>query len=587
MTLTEFFVDKITGTPSDALVAFGLAHLLDTVIPEEAGDIGLTISDLGDAYRISLNQSLHEEWIREAHFVFLIQGLDTAKKNAELPQNQRVDYLQHQNNNRLYYEAVKGGKTTPEALVEMGLTPPVPDWPAWAIINQMSAVDAYNGLAELWHAHRDCFPELLHIILNLFARRPNNVAAAEAAWKRLAKEHGIDGKATAARLQVVNPGMGKGGNRSKADGLTIGGLDGFWLLEYLKYAGLFRAAVPRTVKESKDRKTYFLYPKQLRWARHTQLFPDFQSSLFGNSAIRMDILAVLRYCRVFLEQWKAGQGGGRFARARGNPGDHVAAIGVVYYKHLGSAHAAMNLSTLVLPLWLPEVNSVDQAQLFIDILNEHDGIVRGLEEKFAEEYQLLRDYRDFLSGRDLTAFFRFTRGYGGFVMRKLAARGPSPRQFSTTHLEILIMAHNDKLSPILEDPGFRRVAEAIRRSTVIPQYQKAQGRDMLYEIRYGLGDKLLRHAQYADEFAQELSRFMYDYNHENARKSETRKQQFRSNLTVEDVASIVALIDEHGAPTVANLLVAFGYARDPKLGGDADSQEMTDETKETESESLE
>lgn len=560
----ELFVDKTTGTPADTLLTFGLAHLLDRVMPLEDGGIQLRIEDMGDAYRLSLGQPLPEEWLREASFEHLFRGLDTAKKQADLPPAQRVDYLRHQENNRVYYEALTK-KLSTEELAAQGITPPVADWPGWAIVNQMSAVDAYNSLAELWYAHRDCFPALLEIIVNLFAERPNEVEAAEAAWKRLAKEHGIEGRATAARLQVVNPGMGKGGNRGKADGLTIGGLDGFWVLEYLKYAGLFQAAVPRTVKGSKDRKTYILYPRDLSWTRHRQVFPEFQRSLFGNSAIKMDVLATLGYCRVFLEQWKAGQAVGRFAHARGNPGDHVAALGVVYYKHLGSAHATMNLSTLVLPLWLPEVESVEQVQLFSELLNEHSGVVRGLPEEHSEAHQLLHDYRDFLSGRDLDAFYRFTRGYAGFVMRKLAERGPSARQFTINHLEVLIMAHNRELSPILEDPGFRHVAEAIRRSTVIPQYQRAQGRETLYEIRYGLGDKLLRHAQYADEFIRELSRFMHDYNHENARKSETRKQQFRSNLTIDDVSAIVALVDDYGSPTVANLLVAFGYARDPKL----------------------
>jgi hypothetical protein len=33
------------------------------------------------------------------------------------------------------------------------------------------------------------------------------------------------------------------------------------------------------------------------------------------------------------------------------------------------------------------------------------------------------------------------------------------------------------------------------------------------------------------------------------------------------------LIDKYKAPTVANLLVAFGYARDPKLGQKAEDEE--------------
>lgn len=580
MDYSEFYIDKSTGTPTDALIAYAWGRFLLGVIPEEAGDIGLTIADVGDAYQVSLKQPLREEWVRNAPFRYLLRALDTKTKRADtLPPAQRVDYLQHQENNRLYYEALKDRKQTPAALAEMGLTGPVPDWPAWAKINQMSAVDAYNGLIEQWYAHRDCFPDLLAIVLNLFATRPNDVAAAEAAWLRLAKAQGIDAKATAARLQVVNPGMGKGGNRSKADGLTIGGLDGFWLLEYLKYAGLFLAAIPRTVKGSKDRKTYVLYPRRLTWNRHQQVFPEFQKTLFQSTAVRMDVLAVLQYCRVFLEQWKAGQASGRFARFRGEPGNHVAAIGVIYYKHLGSAHATMNLSTLALPLWL-SVETIEQAQAFIELLEEHISVIRGLDESHADAYQLLLNYRNFLSGQDLHAFFQFTRAYSGYVMRKMAAGDFPPRRFTIPHLEVLIMAHNRHLSPILEDPGFRRIAEAIRRSTVSLQYQKSHGGDLLYEIRYGLGDKLLRHAQYADEFAAELSRFTQGYNEENARKAETRKQQRRTNITIDDLAAVVRLIDEYGAPTVANLLVAFGYARDPHTA----EREQTDEPTEPEPE---
>lgn len=126
------------------------------------------------------------------------------------------------------------------------------------------------------------------------------------------------------------------------------------------------------------------------------------------------------------------------------------------------------------------------------------------------------------------------------------------------------MAHQPKLKPILENEGFRNIAEAIRRSTVIPQGQKANGRDTLYEIRYGLGDKLIRHSQYPAEFVQELSEFIHAYSRETGRKLETRQQQYRKNITTNDIEAIVDLIDQYDAPTIANLLVAYGYARAPK-----------------------
>ncbi|MCP4417779.1 MAG: hypothetical protein GY805_14235, partial [Chloroflexi bacterium] len=263
---------------------------------------------------------------------------------------------------------------------------------------------------------------------------------------------------------------------------------------------------------------------------------------------------------------------------RANPGNHVAAIETIYYKHLGSAHATLNLSSLSLPEWLGKgITTTEGAQAYLELLNEHNFVIYRLDEKKGNEYNLLRHYRHFLSGRDLQMFYQFTGGYSAHLMSEIA-KGNNPPQFSTTHLEVLIMAHDEEkqLATIIENKGFRNIAEAIRRSTVIPQGQKARGRNSLYEIRYGLGSKLLRHAQYNETFIQELSQFMHDYNRENARKLETRKQQFRSNITMDDIEAIVMLIDKYKAPTVANLLVAFGYARDPNLGQKAKAEDTAE-----------
>ena len=560
-----FHIDKTTNTPADTLLAFGLAKLLSRLLDED-GSQSLQINDLGDCYQIVVSPELADEKITRSPYFHLFDGLDTATQHPDLPAAQRVDYLGHQQENRDYFEARKSGMKD-EQLHEAGLHPPLPDWPAWAAVNQMSAIAAYNGLAQTWNEHRECFPDLLKIILAAVQSRPNAFDEAEEAWKVMAKDQKISTPAQIPQLQVINPGMGKGGNSKKAVWRPPGGLKGFWIVEYLKFAGMFEAALPRTVKGVKDRKTYILRPKALRWDTHRTIFPRFQESLFATTAVQMDIMATLRYCQVFLEQWKVGQdssGWGKFARAR--PGDHVAALDMVYYKHLGSAHATMNMSTLVLPEWLPEVSTSEQADQFLAMLTEHMGIVRNLEERIGSEYELLRNYRDFLSARDLRSFYDFNRRYSKYIMHKLVPGARFyPRQFTLVNLEVLLMAHNSKLEPILHNEGFLHIAAGIRRSTVIPQYQKARGSDSLYEIRYGLGDQLLRHAQYPDDFIQELSRFIHDYNRENARKSETRKKQFRTNITTNDLAAIVSLIDEYGAPTIANLLVAYGYARDPKV----------------------
>ncbi len=479
--MTEHFsVDKTTGTPADALVAFGLAALLDFATPETAGDPKLRVQDEGDCYRVSLEFPAESTWLDEVEFFSPLRALDTAKKKSALPS--AVDYVAHQTRNNAYFEGRKKG-LDPELLEEQGLVPPAVDWPAWAIINQMAATNTYNGLVATWHLHQLHFPALLQLTMEMFRNRPNEVDAVAQKWGEQAKQWKLNAKAMAPQLQVINPGMGKGGNKSKANGLSIGGLNGFWLIEYLKFVGFFHAAVPRTVSGSKDRKTYILRPKSLLWRTHRTVFPAFQKALYAQSAIKMDILATLRYCKTFLQQWKAGQGNNLFIHAQGSPGDHIAGLEIIHYKHLGSAHATMNLSTLVLPNWLPQIESIEQANLFLTLLSEHESVVRNLDEKISLGFSLLRSYRDFLPGKDLTAFFQFTKQYATYVMNTMLESRFPPRRFHIKNLEVLIMSNNPDLVAIVQNPGFRRIAEAIRKSTVTPQWYKAQARKKTKQIQ--------------------------------------------------------------------------------------------------------
>ena len=127
------------------------------------------------------------------------------------------------------------------------------------------------------------------------------------------------------------------------------------------------------------------------------------------------------------------------------------------------------------------------------------------------------------------------------------------------------------MSPIVQNVGFQHVAEAIRRSTVIPQRLKSKG-ERTYEIRYGLADELRRHARYPGKFIQVLSDFIQSYNQENVRIYEREHRQLRKDVTAEDLEQVITLMDEYGATTVAHLLIAFGYARDSKERQDLPAQ---------------
>lgn len=131
-----------------------------------------------------------------------------------------------------------------------------------------------------------------------------------------------------------------------------------------------------------------------------------------------------------------------------------------------------------------------------------------------------------------------------------------------------------RYAEILEDEGFRNIAYAIRASTVIAQYQKAQG-NRKYDVRYGLGQELARKSRYEADFITALSDFMFKFNAENAQVMEVTKGQrppYRRSIQTSDIESVVALIDRFGSEIIANLLIAFGYARQPRKNdaGEAD-----------------
>lgn len=577
-----YYVDKRSGTFADILAAYGLAAILDQLLFAALGRFShIVLKDSGPCYQVELEQPVEEEWLLPERYFDLLRYIDTGKNKNKIPAGMHylVDYQAEKEKISLYFAMrknlpaeLKRPDAPPDhpAVQELNQLKPHPLWPVWSAINQMGAVSVYNDVAGRWYANRQHVDKILRLLLHLCSTHPNPLAEVEAAWKRLAKEHELSGKPQVTASQFFNPAAGKGANRSKADKLTIGNLENFWLLELLKAVGMQESGLPLRVqppgtasggRPPKDRKTYVVIPVELSFREHQQIFQTFRETLYSSTAIKMDILAALRYMRVILRYCEANRASNLAVRFfASGPQRVVAGLAVAFYKDMGSAVAVMNQSQINLPGWVA-VQDPQEVQDYLKALEEHERIIRSLEER-GEEFTLLSCYRDFLSAHDLEPLYEFTGHYGNFWLGQME-RGRRLPQFSTTNLRRVIMGTNRTLKEILDNPGFQHVAEAIRRSTVIPQYRKMRG-ERLYDVRYGLGNELKRKANYNDEFLQALSDFMQSYNQENAQIAETRRKQFRRNLTTEDIMHIVELVDTYGAKTVGNLLVAYGYARDPR-----------------------
>ncbi|MER3513302.1 MAG: hypothetical protein C4310_01925 [Chloroflexota bacterium] len=564
-----YYVDKRTGTFADVFLSYGLATLLDSVLAHFVeGDHSVRIRDQGPYYAIELSHPLQEEWIDNAPFQALAPYIKTGREDPEtlssLSDSMIVDYQQEWDRFRRYTQIPQGDRDNmPQE--QLAQVKPHPQFPvlAWVGERRLQALGSYNELILRWQRLAPYFAENLRCILMLCATPDGDVEAVESTWRKRMKGLGVNEKGDATLLQLFNPSQGKGQNHPKANKLQDPptNLSSFWLLEYLKAVGMYHCAVPRRVQDTDDRKTYALAPVNMRLGINDAVLAGFQEALWNDTAVKMDILAALRYTQCFLDWCEAERGRDLLAELLGQgPENFVAGMYVAYYKSLGQASAVMNLSFIELPRWM-RVVSPDDVQIYKGVIEEHENVIRNIDEKKGG-YDLLVYYRDFLSGGKWEAFFDFTAAYSTFLMQELDREHYWVQPFTVQNLRRLIMKSNEPLTPILETPGFRNIAEAIRRSTIIPQY-RGRG-ESEYDIRYGLGQELKRKALYNDEFIAALSEFMQSYNAENARVYEKTGKQYRKNILTSDVEDIVRLVDKYGATTVGNLLIAFGYAREPK-----------------------
>lgn len=587
----EYFIDKSSNTLADNLAAFGLAFVLNALAnpPGEPKRATVRLEDRGFAFVVVCNPPLRPEWVAERTFFVGAPFLVTWDKKssqkvvkgttltlAELEgrgSETVVDYEAEKQKNQAYFDWLRGLNAEDKRRAVQGELQgpdsPRADWDVFRAINP-AALQAYNSLMATWWQGRAAFPDLLKALLQLTATSPNDEAGAEASWVKVCKAQGLEKPKAATASQLFNPAQGKGTNYPKAEWRAPGNLKGFWMLEWLKAVGLFHGGFTRIVanpsdpRNAKDRKTYVLCPLHLDWGEHQEVLKHFRPAMVGSAtAIKLDILAALRYTDAFLKHYEEAKAEDQALELFGQrPSDLVSGMQMAFYKSLGQSPAVLNIATLNLPRWVAP-RAPEMLSEFQEALAEHLQIVRTLDETRGEQFALLAHYRDFLSGDDFTSFFAFTTAYSSFVMQQYDRR-KYVRPFTTNTLEVLFM-NSDKpvYSEIVQNEGFRAIAYAIRHSTVVPQARKGKGNRPAVDIRYGLGQQLARKAAYPADFLVEIAEFIHLYNAENAQLREKGRNPFRKNVTTADIEALTELVDRFGSKVVCQMLVAYGYAREP------------------------
>ncbi|HJT56234.1 MAG TPA: hypothetical protein VJ761_07055, partial [Ktedonobacteraceae bacterium] len=288
---TKLYVDKQPPAFSSALVTWGIAHLLYDILEQLDLKTQVNLSDQGTCFCVAISTSFDTSVVS---YVRLLRQIRTAKQATGLADD-AYDYEQFRQREGDYFAALESLRKEGSSLAKIASSDrgkqieelrPRPEWQLITMVNQMGALSAYNEVASLWQSCADVFSELLQIVVEAFATSPNHLEEAQKQWKLLQQQHALSGKVEVTASQTVNPDQGKGANRPKADALTIGNLDSFWLLEALKFVGGFEAAAHYVVRGSKDRKTYVALPRKLELSTHRKIFDKFRTQLFPATAVK-------------------------------------------------------------------------------------------------------------------------------------------------------------------------------------------------------------------------------------------------------------------------------------------------------------
>lgn len=594
-----YFVPKRTGSYSDVLVAYGLAALIDHIFRQVKGPTGrwqITLEDGGGHYLVRLSEPLREEWCKTCSFFSLLPFV--LRKGMQIPEG-IISFRDWDQERTDFFRYIQAGQESQTDQDSEGLEPAKPDFRVLDFIGNRNVqvtnptkngFQSYNEAVVRWERHRGDFSTSLAIVMEMFASPTAEVDVAARMWREKTRASQEDVQITCS--QALNPMQGQGQNKPKANALdTRQNLEEFWLLEYLKAVGMWRCAAPQLVRppmknplqrdwRKADWKVYVLAPLTLPLGAHKEAFDKFRSLISSETSLKLDVICVLLFSKSWLEYVEAAWQEEDDFDILGAPEHVVAGFHVAHFKPLSDkAYTMVNQSFLSLPNWSGNLQTRADVVAVQRIIDEHLNVTRGIDETHSDGFELLRRYRDFVSGGNWDTFLDFAVSYGDYMLRDRheAAQQNRPSrvwQFTLFNLEELMMRNKMDFAAIVQDRGFRNVARAIRQSTVQAQYFRHQRNDRRYDIRYGLGQELARKAYNEGEFIVALGDFLLKYNAESAQVEENAARQhggnipeevrktLRSRISETDVNAVLSLIDVYGSELVAHLLVACGYSRE-------------------------
>ncbi len=317
---------------------------------------------------------------------------------------------------------------------------------------------------------------------------------------------------SSALVQLFNPQAAKGYALLKPSGTNRDDkTKNKWtepFLEWLRFRGYFEGSAGWFA--SGDLHMFCPIPADISHAQLTAAVAAFRDLNMGGAGAKVDCRAVLGLTRLLIETSSS------FRRPR----QKVRGIWVTNYKDMGQAHTLMGMEQLALPDWF-ELRSAQQALQWLQTLEDHDAVLRRLNDSHSDEFALLKQYRRTLQTRweeSTQEFVEFLASYGALLFQRRAQDHWLLPQFTMAGV-IPILRRDSDLRAMLRNPGFLAVSAAIRSATVGAQAGRRNGRPDHREVHYGLLSDIRRAALVGkQELSAVISSFVSSFNAETIRR---------------------------------------------------------------------
>ena len=539
LSIMKYCIDKKTGTYAETLEAIGVADTLG-----EVGFTGVTITDEGSRFRIHSPTDLPPERWNAG----VTPGYPYIWKKGKEPQKPALPWVIDYETGRENRDAArKAGKKSKGKLRDQDaeVLPEVePEIDTAAILESMrKGWDSDRNLAKWVAAHQQEAVDWIRFRVGLGGAPPAEIP-------------------DVSNTQILNPISGKGVSAGKTEIRSAGSIprqivDPF--SEWMKLRGLWDGML--LFRSGDDFKFFVMEPAELRADSIRMVRAELvKLPLWGG--VRLDIFAALECARVLIQHSDLVQGvSGWCPILHRTPRTIVAGLRQAYFKSLGTAAALMNDAFLPLPDWFVIRDATD-AGAYLNIIDEAigtGGCLKSLQEKNSDDGFVLQQYREWLLTGNLADLLDFHYFFALHLIQR-SSRHDWARPFGTENLSTLLTRTYEEeyqVTGIIEDPGFQSVARALRNATIYALTLPNSKR----EVRFGIAQKWKQKMKAGDdELAAAIAEFVQDYNWETAHKLKGKGHA----ITTEDLGSLLRLIPGR-AELVGSLLLAYGYARAPKV----------------------